>query len=131
MGVFRKKQNETMETTFHEDNTNKSRKGLGKWVCGSKASKEALAEDNKITQKNSSYSTSSSSAANSSKTSSTQRMMMEMENSIIASLPPPAAEAAFMGRPRFDWIDVVSFVASFCFRTWMFVCTRLHASFRI
>ncbi len=120
-----------METTFHEDNTNKSRKGLGKWVCGSKASKEALAEDNKITQKNSSYSTSSSSAANSSKTSSTQRMMMEMENSIIASLPPPAAEAAFMGRPRFDWIDVVSFVASFCFRTWMFVCTRLHASFRI
>ena len=111
MGIFRKKHNdETMQTTFTEDERTGKGSRLGKWVCGSKASKAALMEDNKITQKNSSYSTSSSSEANTSKESSHGQMSREIENSLIASLPPPAEEAAFHGRPRFDWIDVVSLV---------------------
>lgn len=28
------------------------------------------------------------------------------DNSLIASIPPPAAESAFNGPPRFDWIDI-------------------------
>lgn len=106
MGIFRKKQNESKETSYRGEET--SKKSLSKWVCGSKASKEALREDNKITEKNSSYSTSSSSHDSKEihKMSSEERMLRELENSIIASLPPPAAESAFEGRPRFDWIDV-------------------------
>ena len=133
MGLFRKKQrapDETMETTFQEEETKKGNTSrLGKWVCGSRASKEAIAEDNKISPKNSSYSTSSSSqedkrddkqglaATRSSKYSSSrqQMAMTEMDNSLVASLPPPAAEAAFQGRPRFDWIDVVGFLLHFFF----------------
>lgn len=88
---------------------------MGKWVCGSKASKLALKEDNQISPKNS-VSTASSHedkrddhrvASHRRSHKNSRQRPAELDNSLIAaSLPPPAAEAAFGGTPRFDWIDV-------------------------
>lgn len=132
MGLFRKIQsshrNDTTRSTYHEEGTSstivpkgRSSPKLGKWICGSSASKEALLEDNKITQKGSASTSSSHedkrddhdrTTSNKGRSSSHREKNKTdccdncWDNSLVASLPPPAAEAAFHGAPRFDWIDV-------------------------
>lgn len=131
MGLFRKKQHhrsrvdETMDSTYHEEDasTGKGRRssGMGKWVCGSKSSKQVLEEDNKISSKNSYSSSTASSnddkrddkqganANHSSRRASASPRDMDyddLNNSLLSSIPPPAAQSAFDGPPRFDWIDV-------------------------
>jgi hypothetical protein len=131
MGLFRKKQHhrtavdETTDSSYQdEDESSKSRRssGMGKWVCGSNSSKHVLEQDNKISPKNS-YSSSTASSqedkrddkqgfnvTNTRSASASPRDMdyEDLDNSLISCLPPPAAQAAFDGPPRFDWIDVVS-----------------------
>jgi len=136
MGLFRKKQphtaDETMESTYHEEDISSvprevtagkrnNRRSVGRWICGSPASKESLEADNKIQHKNSSSTSSShedkrddrqvfnATTRKASASSSRERQQMmdfDMANSIVCSLPPPAAKAAFDGPPRFDWIDI-------------------------
>ena len=137
MAIFRKKQDRAGETmAYHEEDSSirkevskKTHKGRrGKWVCGSRASKQVIVEDNKISPKNSYSSSTDSSDADkrddrqASQTRATtrkssvrdQQPSMELEKSIILSAPPPAAESAFYGTPRFDWIDVVSSFTVVC-----------------
>ena len=102
MGLFTKKQSTAVETVGTE--TRKPHRRRGKWICGSRSSKDV-----EIMQKNSSYSTDSSSddekrdGNNRRSKSSGERQQIDPR----ATLPPSAAASAFQGRPRFDWIDVV------------------------
>ena len=127
MAIFRKKQ---QESSYDEEDVStasktKSRPSVGKWICGSSASKQALKEDNKITEPpkaSSSYASSTASSDEdkrddrqnsfSRKSSARERQINAINDayndSVMVSIPPPAAQVAFSGRPRFDWIDVVS-----------------------
>lgn len=134
MAIIYKKQQlrspngDRMESSIVEEDSStasksKGRRSIGKWMCGSSASKQNLREDNKITappKASGSYSSSTASSdedkrddrqMSSGRKASFQRQQMYSEHdpanhSLVSSLPPPAAEAAFSGRPRFDWIDV-------------------------
>mmetsp|Transcript_4738 Transcript_4738/g.12152 ORF Transcript_4738/g.12152 Transcript_4738/m.12152 type:complete len:269 (-) Transcript_4738:321-1127(-) len=126
MAIFRKKQQQSsvVEEDTSTASAKKSRPSVGKWICGSSASKQALKEDNKITapppKASSSYSSSTGSSYEdkrddrqnsfSRKPSAREEQINAINESynesMIRSLPPPAADSAFGGPPRFDWIDV-------------------------
>lgn len=95
----------------------KGRRSIGKWICGSSSLKQNLREDNKITpppaKASASYSSSTASSEEDKrddrhgrKSSVPQRQMYSDYDLSFMSTPPLAAESAFGGRPRFDWIDV-------------------------
>jgi len=130
MAIFRKKHEHStnnddrfQSSIVEHDNFSSASKpkgthrSVGKWICGSKASKQVLEEDNKVTappaKASSSYSSSTASSDEdkrddrqhsfSRKSSARDR---SFNDSLISSIPPPAAQSAFNGPPRFDWIDV-------------------------
>lgn len=130
MAIFRKKHEHStnnddrfQSSIVEHDNFSSASKpkgthrSVGKWICGSKASKQVLEEDNKVTappaKASSSYSSSTASSDEdkrddrqhsfSRKSSARDR---SFNDSLISSTPPPAAQSAFNGPPRFDWIDV-------------------------
>ena len=97
MGLFKKKQStqvETMESTPVD--TRKAHRRRGKWSCGAKSSNDVIST--------------SSSSDDEKRDGSSRRNKSSGDRQQIdprACLPPAAADSAFRGRPRFDWIDVV------------------------
>jgi len=103
-----------MESSIVEEDAStasktKGRRSLGKWICGSSSLKQNLREDNKImpppAKASASYSSSTASSEEDKRDDRDRQMYSDYDLRLI-STPPLAAESAFGGRPRFDWIDV-------------------------
>jgi len=129
MGLFKKKQHRTADdsmssSAYHEEDASSkgTRRSVSKWICGSSSAKKALEEDNRtnILHKVSRVSSHGSYTSTSSGEKRDERQVVpsspgqrlqaspfdDPDNSLIYAVPPPAAESAFNGPPRFDWIDV-------------------------